>query len=51
MSNYLLRRLGFLYIVRKQQKLLDAIRIIENYEEGKDRVKEWLKLYKKENGK
>jgi len=43
-------RIGF-SILRKQQKLFDAIRIIESCNKGKERTKEWLKLYKKEKGK
>lgn len=38
-------------INRKQEKLLDAIRIIENYKSGEERTKAWLQLYKKENNK
>ena len=36
-------------IFRKQQKLLDAINIFENYKTGLERVNAWLKIYKKQN--
>jgi len=38
-------------ITRKQQKLIDAVDILENHNKGPDRVAAWLKLYKKENNR
>lgn len=41
-------KIGF-SIFRKQQKLLDAVRIFEKCKNGQERVASWLKLYKKQN--
>lgn len=43
-------RVGF-SIKRKHQKLLDAIRICEDFKSGEERTEAWLKLYKKKNGR
>jgi len=41
-------KIGFI-IDRKQTKLMDAIKIFENYKTGSERVDAWLRVYRKQN--